>query len=102
MKQDKTPTIVIASSFLIILSAMIARINGCSVSVLALLAAIQLLITLGLFLTMPLSLVQIVRAVRLKEWKKARQQALSLMLPVFTWCLVALINKPGYDAVMSV
>ena len=102
MKQDRSPTIVVALSGVIILSATIARITDCPISVLALLAAIQLLITIGLFLTMPLSLVQIVRCVRLKKWKKARQQALSLMMPVLTWYLVAIINKPGYDAVMSV
>lgn len=102
MKKEKTPTIVLTVSGVVILSAIIARIIGHSISALAPLAVVQLLITLALFLTMPLSLLQIVRAARLKDWKKARQQTLTFLLPVLTWCLVAIMNKPGYDAVMGI
>src|SRR6185369_10802599 len=102
MKKDKTPTIVLTVSGLVILSAIIARIIDYSISALAPLAVAQLLVTLGLLLTMPLTLLRIIRAARLKDWKKARQQTLSFILPVLTWCLVAIINKPGYDAVMGI
>jgi hypothetical protein len=89
-------------SAVILLPGAIARLAGASIDVLAPLAAIQMFTTLAYFLTTPASLIMGVIAAVKKEWKKMGMMIGGVCLPLLTWCMAALINGPGWEAVMGI
>lgn len=90
-------------SALIPLPGAIANLCGASLDVLIPLATIPLLVsTLVLFISTPISLCSIFYAVITKQWKVAALLTVSLCFPLATFFAINVVNKPGFDAAMSV
>ena len=107
MDYSKTPESsymmnITISGLLIVMPAVVARLFDALSSHLVLLAVAQLVCTIVLLLTVPVSLFRAIRAIAGKEWRAVLLNSLSARIPILTWYLVAIINKPGIDVAMSV
>lgn len=102
MAHDKYIIAITAISGLIVLPGAVAQFLGASIHVLAALASIQMLGLLAFFITSLISFGFSVNAMTQKKWKKAVAHAGAAMLPVATWYLAALMNHPGWQAVMGI
>lgn len=102
MAHDKYIIVITAISGLIVLPGAAAQFFGASIHVLVALAAIQMLELLAFFITSLISLGFCVHAMAQKKWKKAVAHGGAAILPVATWYLAALMNNPGWQAVMGI
>jgi hypothetical protein len=90
-------------SVLLPLPGGIANLCGAPGRVLIGLAAIPMLVmALQMLIGTPISLILIGDAVGSKKWKEAGLLALSLFFPLAVFCAIQVVNKPGFDATMSV
>jgi hypothetical protein len=86
----------------VVLPAIVARICGAQIGVLAFIGVLQFLVS-GLFLlTSPVSLCFALWTLVKKEWAKAGVYSISVGVPWLTWLLLFLTNRDGVEAAMSV
>ena len=89
-------------ALVIVLPAIVARICGASIYILAFIASFQYLAVYAFFLTVPVSLWLTFRALLNKDWKRAAAYAISLCVPLVTAFVFALVNGSGLEAAMGI
>ena len=102
MTREKYIIALTAISVLIVLPGALARVFGASIHVLAPIAAFQMFSSLAFFVTALVSLGFSVNALTQKKWKNAGAYVGAAALPLATWCIAALTNDPGWQAVMGI
>ncbi len=102
MARDKYIIVLVTISALIVLPGVGAQMLGASIHVLAPIAVFQMFASLVFFITSLVSLILSVNAMSQKKWRKAGAYGGAAMLPAATWCLAALTNDPGWQAVMGI
>jgi hypothetical protein len=89
-------------ALLIALPGGIARLFGASVGVLASIAAVQIFVVLAFFATSLVSVAFGIRAAVEKKWRSAVTYGGATLIPLATWCSAAVLNDPGWQAVMGI
>jgi hypothetical protein len=87
---------------LVILPPCIAQICGVAPQSLLFFALVQILLLLGYFFTVPVSLGFSIAAAVKKDWKKAGLYFAGCLCPLLTAWLATVTNRSGWEAVMSV
>ncbi|PTY02966.1 hypothetical protein DB347_22750 [Opitutaceae bacterium EW11] len=86
----------------IVLPPALAHVLGAGIQVLAPCAAIQMIVSILLFITAPVSLCLMVGALVQRRWHRGIWAAFALSIPFAVWPLCALGNPHGWEAVMGI
>ena len=90
-----------AAAFIVVPVGFV-RAFGASIQILAPLALIQIFSVMAFFVTSLVSLAFGIRAAFERKWSAFRSYLGAAAIPFGTWWLAALVNDPGWQAVMGI
>lgn len=86
----------------VVLPAIVARVAGAPIGVLAFIGLVQYLVCVLLLLTSPVSLGFTVWALVKKDGMGARVYSIGVVVPWLAWAILFVTNRDGIEAAMSV